>query len=154
MDGVKESVLTICVVLVVTEIIVRVCPKNSMIHFVRALIVVVLLISAILGLFGGPLDFPAVQAMPENTELTEYVEQEYREAAETEINRSIISLLAVLEIKPKEIQVFTDINDSSGIVLTKVIVTVSFQEEAQRAKILLASSLGEETAVEVKTDGS
>ena len=51
MNTLKATVLTVCIFLVAAEIIARFCPKNEMINFIRGLISVLLLISAVSSLF-------------------------------------------------------------------------------------------------------
>lgn len=155
MNPVLESVVTICVILIATEVIGRFCPKNAMLQFVRALVAVVLLVSAAASLFSADLDLSLSQNRAESAqeELSGYLEEQYGKAASEEAKQSLEGLFAVAGLKAEKIEIFTDINEESSIVLTKVSAVFAYESDAQRAKALLQNTLGDEIEIEVKTDG-
>lgn len=155
MNGVKETVLTVCIVMIAIELITRFGPKNDMLNFVRGLIFLLLLVSGISSLFHLDIDFSLVQAraQEENTELVEYVERQTELAVQEEWKRAIKSLLAAIQLEAKKIDIKTDITEDSSIVLTKVTVTFAYETEAQRGKLLLEKAFGEEIQVEVLVHG-
>ena len=155
MNGVKETALTVCIVMVAIELIARFGPKNSMLNFVRGLVLLLLLVSGVASLFRLDLDLSLGQArvQEENRELVEYVEQQAELAVQEEWKRSVEGLLAIIQLEAKKIEVNTDIAEDSSIVLTKVTVAFAYETEAQRGKLLLEKAFGEETQVEVLVHG-
>ena len=75
MNTLKATVLTVCIFLVAAEIIARFCPKNEMINFIRGLISVLLLISAVSSLFHLDINWivSLVKAQVQQYELSGYV---------------------------------------------------------------------------------
>lgn len=155
MNTLKATVLTICIFLVAAEVVARFCPKNEMINFIRGLISVLLLISAVTSLFHLDIHWNVAmdQAQEQQNELSGYIEDQVEDSAQRELEKSIRGLLATIDLKPEKIEIFTDITDVSSIVLTKVSATFFYESDARRADALLQNVLGEETEVEVKTDG-
>ena len=156
MNTLKATVLTVCIFLVAAEIIARFCPKNEMINFIRGLISVLLLISAVSSLFHLDINWNVAidQAQEQQNELSGYVEEQMEDSAQRELEKSIRGLLATIDLKPEKIEIFTDITDESSIVLTKVSATFFYESDAQRADADLPTVLGEQSEVEVKADGA
>lgn len=155
MNEIKGTVITICATVVVTEIICKLIPKNKMIIFVRSLLITTVFISGIYGLIHQDIDFNFFSEQNvANEELTEYVEEQYQNAVQTDARQYIRGLLEKIQIEPKEIEVFTDINEDGSILIEKVSVTTSYESDRERAFALLKNTMGDEFDVEVKADGS
>ena len=75
-------------------------------------------------------------------------------AAEEEARRSLEGLLAVAGLEAEKIEIFTDINQDSSIVLTKISAVFLYESDAERAGALFRNTLGDEIEIEVKTDGA
>lgn len=150
----RETIGTFCIVLISTEIIGKFCPKESMLSFVRSLVILMLILSTILSLTNLSFDFSVTEEeVASNQQLTAYVEEQLVEKAEEELRTSLEALLATIGEKPKKLWIETDIQEDSSIELTKVGAEFSFAEEAQRSKILLEQVLGDEIQVEVRVNG-
>lgn len=155
MSGIGETVFTICVTLIAVEVISRFCPENSMVGFVKALVSVMLLTAAISAVLNLNLDFSlsSETAKDSQTELSQYVEGQVQSGVEAELKNSVEGILRAIDLVPEKTEIFTDISGESGIVLSKVCVTFQYDTDAQRAKVLLEQTLGDDVQVEVKTDG-
>lgn len=155
MSGIGETVFTICVTLIAVEVISRFCPENSMVGFVKALVSVMLLTAAISAVLNLNLDFSlsSEAAKDSQTELSQYVEGQVQSGVEAELKNSVEGILRAIDLVPEKTEIFTDISGESGIVLSKVCVTFQYDTDAQRAKVLLEQTLGDDVQVEVKTDG-
>lgn len=154
MNGVLESLGGICVVLVASELAGRLCPQNAMVGFVRALAVLVLLLSAIFSLTGVDWDLsrPVQTVRETGEELSGYIEEQEGEALEKETEEYLSGLLKAANIPPEKIEAVTDIGEDGCIVLTKVSVVFTYESDRQRALGLLQNVLGD-TELEVKTSG-
>lgn len=156
MDGVMENAGVVCGVLIAAELITRLCPKNKMLGFVRALAVLVLAASLAAALAGASWRLPAAEGGEDwrNPELERYVEDQYREAAEGQAKEYLRGLLAAAGMEAKKINVYINIMEDSSIVFTKAELSFRYESEAQRARALLLGALGEETLIEVAVDGA
>lgn len=156
MNTVLQNVVMITVVLLCAEVLSRLCPKNEMLRFVRALITVALLVSAVASAFSIELDFSSALRNTENAanELSEYIDEEYDKAVGEESEKYIEGLFAVAGLNAKKIAVSTDISEESGIVLTEVEAVFTYESDAERARVLLKNALSEEVRIEVKADGA
>lgn len=150
-----EAFIAVCAVLAAVELAARLCSQNAMVDFVRGLAVLVLLVSAVSGLFSLEWDLTGPQTRTEQAqeELSAYVSDQLEAAARQDMAQWVEGLLASAQIKAEKIAVDTDITDDGSIVLTKVSALFAYHSEAERAGALLKNTLGEETEVEVQTDG-
>lgn len=150
-----ENIASICGVLIVSELVTRLCPKNKALGFAKALVVLTLLASAAATALGGRWDWPEVgQGGGGNPELEEYLEGEYRSAAEEQAVGYIRGLFGAAGLEAEKIWADINITEDSGIVFTKAGARFRFESDAQRARALLRGALGEETKVEVTADGA
>lgn len=155
MAQVLESVAGICVVLAATELLSRLCSENAMVNFVRALAVLVMLLSVIAPLFSldFELELPMGKARAAGEELTQYVEKQTEEAAREELEQYLTGLLAAAGIEAEKIQVGTDIREDGSIVLTEVDGIFPYEADRERAQVLLKNVLGNDVKVEGKSNG-
>lgn len=156
MDAVMESAGTFCGVLIAVELIVRLCPKNKMLGFVRALTVLVLLASLAGTLAGISWRLPGAGEGEDwrNPELDQYVEDQYRQAAQEQGEEYLRGLLAAAGLEAKKITVHINIMDDSRIVFTKAELSFRYESDAQRARALLLGALGGDVVIEVTADGA
>ncbi len=155
MNQIWESFASVCVVLAATEAAGRICSKNAMVNFVRALVLLVLLTSILSGLFS--LDFDRFRPLESGDrageELSGSVEDRLERAAEEDLEAWLQGLLQTVGLKAEKILLETDIGADGSIVLTKVSALFTYEADAQRAAALLKNTLGDEVEVEVETDG-
>jgi|GEM_PF-1448113 len=156
MSGIKETVTTVCITIIVTELIYKFCPQNSMVKFIKALIFVLIFASIISVITKTNFDFYVSNSVIniQGTQLSEYINGKYVEAANMEVAASVEKLLKTVDINAKKIEVFTDIAEDSSILLSRVVVEVKYETEGDRAKALLENALGDDTRVEVRIDGN
>lgn len=155
MNTVVESVLTVCVVLISTELLRKFCPENQMVSFVGGLIALSLLLSAVGALLSLDVDvsLSGTKVQTQQEELTSYVEEQYDQAVQQDAQEYVEGLLASVGIEAKEIHIFTDRNEDGSIVLTEVTAVFAYPSEKERAKVLLQNVLGEDVRVTVETGG-
>lgn len=156
MNSILENVVAICIILVVGEIVGKLCPKNNMVQFVKALVAVVLLASVAATLFSSDINFDIWenQAQENGDKLSAFIDDEYKLAAEEEAKRSLEGLFAVAGLEAEKIQIFTDIPEDSSIVLTKISVVLKYSSDAGRAMALLQNTIKDDIEIEVKVNGS
>lgn len=150
-----QDFIAVCAVLAAAELVARFCSPNVMVDFVRGLAVLVLLVSGISGLFSVDWDLarPEIQAEQSQEELSGYVSDQLEEAAREDVSQWVRGLLASAQIEAEKIVPEIDITEDGSIVLKKVSALFAYQSETERAGALLRNILGEETEVEVQTDG-
>lgn len=155
MNTVLQNTAVICGVLVAAELAARLCSKDAMMNFVRALTVLVLLTSFLASLFSVDLDFSVSDQKAEETreELSGYVQEQTEAAFCSEMETFLEGLLAVAGLRAEKIEVITDIGEDSGIVLRKVRAVFAYASDSQRAIALLENTLGKDIDLEVQTDG-
>lgn len=155
MNSFWQNLAVVCVVLAASELVGQLCSKNAMVGFVRALAVLVLLGSTVSSLFSLNWDFsqPMRETNQAGEELSGLVVERTAEAARKETERYLEGLLETAGLRAEKIEAFTDIGEDGSIVLTKASVTFLYESDSQRAWALLTNTLGDETEVEVKTDG-
>lgn len=155
MNAIKESVLTLCIVLIAVEVLSRFIPKNDMTNFVRALISLLLIVSAVATVWGQELnfDFATGEGSTGDTQLNTYIGDKYEQAAQADTQAYIGGLLETIQIKSEKIQVFTDINADSSILIEKISIDVQYEVDKERAEALLKNVIGDEIEVEVKISG-
>lgn len=150
-----ESVAGVCVILAAAELVGRLCPENAMVNFVRALAVLVMLLSVVTPLFSldFELELPMEKARAAGEELTQYVEEQTEEAAREELEQYLTGLLAAAGIEAEKIQVGTDIREDGSIVLTEMDGIFPYEADRERAQVLLKNVLGNDVKVEGKSNG-
>jgi len=155
MKSVLQDMAVICMVLAATELVGWLCSKNAMVNFVRALAVLVLLVSAVTPLFSVEWDFsqPMRKTEQAGEELSGFIQEQTAGAVEAETKNYLQGLLAAVGMKAEKIEVFTDIGEDNSIVLTKVSAVFAYESDSQRARALLENTLGDDIEVEVQTDG-
>ena len=156
MNTVLQNAAVICIILVATELASRLCEKDAMVNFVKALTILVLLTSFLASLFSVELDFSVSDRKSEETreELSGYVQEQTEAAFQSEMKTYLEGLFAVAGLQAEKIEVMTDIGEDSGIVLAKVGAAFAYPAEGERARALLQNVLGEDVVVEVTTDGA
>ena len=155
MNTVLKSVLTLCTVLIATELVRKFCPEDRMTRFVGSLVALSLLISAVGTVLSLDVEFSlsGVEVERQQEELSSYVEEQVEQAAQQDVQAYVEGLLATAGLEAKEILVLTDRNEEGSIVLTEVAAAFTYPSEGERAEVLLRNVLGEEVRVTVKTDG-
>jgi hypothetical protein len=155
MNTVLKSVLTLCTVLIATELVRKFCPEDRMTRFVGSLVALSLLISAVGTVLSLDVEFSlsGVEVEKQQEELSSYVEEQVEQAAQQDVQAYVEGLLATAGLEAKEILVLTDRNEEGSIVLTEVAAAFTYPSEGERAEVLLRNVLGEEVRVTVKTDG-
>ncbi len=155
MNTVLKSFIAVCSVLMATELAGRLCSKNAMVKFVRALAALALLASVLTGISPLDWDFSGSEQKAEQAreELSGYVEDQLEEAAKEDAQSYLSGLLAAAGLEAEKMELVTDIGENGSIVLTKVKVVFAYESDAERARALLSQTIGEETEVEVQTNG-
>ena len=155
MNTVLKSVLTLCTVLIATELVRKFCPEDRMTRFVGSIVALSLLISAVGTVLSLDVEFSlsGVEVEKQQEELSSYVEEQVEQAAQQDVQTYVEGLLATAGLEAKEILVLTDRNEEGSIVLTEVAAAFTYPSEGERAEVLLRNVLGEEVRVTVKTDG-
>lgn len=143
-------VFSVCVVLIGTEMIVRLFPEKSgsLIHALAALMLLVVLINGILKLqSGASLDFD----LTETGEAESTITQSYAEKG-TEILKERLSALlksAGMDVPAANIDIWYTQDDDGVVTVERVRVRVRFATDIDRADALLRSVLTEVTPVDV-----
>lgn len=155
MPSILQNFTAVCAAVVVTEIISRICNKNTMVDFVRALAVLTLILSVVLPLVSVDWSIDTYTTAAESTgdELTAFVQERTTHAAEEEFTQYINGLLQTVGIRAEKIEVITDISDNNCIVLTDVKAAFAYEIDSERAGLLLNNTFGEDVNVEVQTLG-
>ena len=145
---------TMCGVLIAAELLSRICPKERMLGFVRALVALALIASLCAALISADWDWPAgLEESGGSGELEEYMEDQYAAAAREDVEAYIKGLLASAGIDAKKIRADIHITEDGSISCTKASLTFAFESEARRARALLAGVL-EGVPLEVTVDGA
>ena len=149
MNAVMESILTVCLVLIVTEMLQKFCPEDQMTRFVGSLAVLAVILSAVGSFLSLDVELPISQgpSLRQQEELASYVEEQVEQAAVEDLEAYVQGLLA------KEIQVFTDRKEDGSIVLTEVAAAFQYPSQEEQARALLQNVLGEDVAVSVTVEG-
>lgn len=155
MSSITATVLTICITVILTEVVARFAPKNNMISFVRALIFVLLFLSAIAGIFRMDLDFDwDGSGTAAETELGEYMGDQYEQAVQRDTVQYVTGLLQSIQLSAEEIDVKTDKHEDGSIIIQKITVTIEYEADRERTAAVLGGILGNEIETEVKCLGS
>lgn len=143
-------VFSVCVVLIGTEMIVRLFPEKSgsLIHALAALMLLVVLVNGILKLqSGASLDFD----LTETGEAESTITQSYAEKGTAILKERLSALLksAGMDVPVANIDIWYTQDDDGVVTVERVRVRVRFATDIDRADALLRSVLTEAIPVEV-----
>lgn len=143
-------VFSVCVVLIGTEMIVRLFPEKSgsLIHALAALMLLVVLVNGILKLqSGASLDFD----LTETGEAESMITQSYAEKGTAILKERLSALLksAGMDVPAANIDIWYTQDDDSVVTVERVRVRVRFATDIDRADALLRSVLTEAIPVDV-----
>lgn len=143
-------VFSVCVVLIGTEMIVRLFPEKSgsLIHALAALMLLVVLVNGILKLqSGASLDFD----LTETGEAESMITQSYAEKGTAILKERLSALLksAGMDVPAANIDIWYTQDDDGVVTVERVRVRVRFATDIDRADALLRSVLTEVIPVDV-----
>lgn len=143
-------VFSVCVVLIGTEMIVRLFPEKSgsLIHALAALMVLVVLVNGILKLQSrASLDFD----LTETGEAESTITQSYAEKGAAILKERLSALLksAGMDVPAANIDIWYTQDDDGVVTVERVRVRVRFATDIDRAGALLRSVLTEVIPVDV-----
>lgn len=143
-------VFSVCVVLIGTEMIVRLFPEKSgsLIHALAALMLLVVLVNGILKLqSGASLDFD----LTETGEAESTITQSYAEKGTAILKERLSALLksAGMDVPVTNIDIWYTQDDDGMVTVERVRVRVRFATDIDRADALLRSVLTEAIPVDV-----
>ena len=143
-------VFSVCVVLIGTEMIVRLFPEKSgsLIHALAALMLLVVLVNGILKLqSGASLDFD----LTETGEAESMITQSYAEKGTAILKERLSALLksAGMDVPVANIDIWYTQDDDGVVTVERVRVRVRFATDIDRADALLRSVLTEAFPVDV-----
>ena len=143
-------VFSVCVVLIGTEMIVRLFPEKSgsLIHALAALMVLVVLVNGILKLqSGASLDFD----LTETGEAESTITQSYAEKGAAILKERLSAILksAGMDVPAANIDIWYTQDDDGVVTVERVRVRVRFATDIDRAGALLRSVLTEAIPVDV-----
>ena len=143
-------VFSVCVVLIGTEMIVRLFPEKSgsLIHALAALMLLVVLVNGILKLHSGAsLDFD----LTETGEAESTITQSYAEKGTAILKERLSALLksAGMDVPAANIDIWYTQDDDGVVTVERVRVRVRFATDIDRADALLRSVLTEVIPVDV-----
>ena len=140
----------VCVVLIGTEMIVRLFPEKSgsLIHALAALMLLVVLVNGILKLqSGASLDFD----LTETGEAESTITQSYAEKGTAILKERLSALLksAGMDVPTENIDIWYTQDNDGVVTVERVRVRVQFATDIDRADALLRSVLTEAIPVDV-----
>lgn len=143
-------VFSVCVVLIGTEMIVRLFPEKSgsLIHALAALMLLVVLVNGILKLqSGASLDFDLIETGEAESTIT----QSYAEKGTAILKERLSALLksAGMDVPVANIDIWYTQDDDGVVTVERVRVRVRFATDIDRADALLRSVLTEAIPVDV-----
>lgn len=143
-------VFSVCVVLIGTEMIVRLFPEKSgsLIHALAALMLLVVLVNGILKLqSGASLDFDVTETGEAESTIT----QSYAEKGTTILKERLSAILksAGMDVPAANIDIWYTQDDDGVVTVERVRVRVRFATDIDRADALLRSVLTEAIPVDV-----
>lgn len=143
-------VFSVCVVLIGTEMIVRLFPEKSgsLIHALAALMLLVVLVNGILKLqSGASLDFD----LTETGEAESTITQSYAEKGTAILKERLSALLksAGMDVPAANIDIWYTQDDDGVVTVERVRVRVRFATDIDRVDALLRSVLTEAIPVNV-----
>jgi len=155
MSSITSTVLTICITVILTEVVSRFSPKNDMITFVRALVFVLLFLSAIAGFLHMDVEFDWNESTGSSagTELTEYLADQYEQSVQQETAQYVTGLLGTIQLSAEKIEINTDKNKDGSIIIQKITVTIKYEADRERTAAVLKGMMGNEIETEVKCLG-
>lgn len=152
MSSIANTVLIMCVTLVAAELLSKLAPESDMIVFMKSLIFLVVILSAIMAILDidFSFDMQEINAQKQGTELVEYINEQYEKAAIDDTKKYIEGLLASVEISVEEINVFTDTAQDGSISIKKIEIYILNESERERILALINGVLNSEVETEVK----
>lgn len=143
-------VFSVCMVLIGTEMIVRLFPEKSgsLIHALAALMLLVVLVNGILKLqSGASLDFDVTETGEAESTIT----QSYAEKGTAILKERLSALLksAGMDVPAANIDIWYTQDDDGVVTVERVRVRVRFATDIDRADALLRSVLTEAIPVDV-----
>lgn len=143
-------VFSVCMVLIGTEMIVRLFPEKSgsLIHALAALMLLVVLVNGILKLqSGASLDFDVTETGEAESTIT----QSYAEKGTAILKERLSALLksAGMDVPAANIDIWYTQDDDGAVTVERVRVRVRFATDIDRADALLRSVLTEAIPVDV-----
>lgn len=143
-------VFSVCMVLIGTEMIVRLFPEKSgsLIHALAALMLLVVLVNGILKLqSGASLDFDVTETGEAESTIT----QSYAEKGTAILKERLSALLksAGMDVPAANIDIWYTQDDDGAVTVERVRVRVRFATDIDRADALLRSVLTEVIPVDV-----
>lgn len=143
-------VFSVCMVLIGTEMIVRLFPEKSgsLIHALAALMLLVVLVNGILKLQSGvSLDFDLTETGKAESTIT----QSYAEKGTAILKERLSALLksAGMDVPAANIDIWYTQDDDGVVTVERVRVRVRFATDIDRADALLRSVLTEAIPVDV-----
>lgn len=143
-------VFSVCVVLIGTEMIVRLFPEKSgsLIHALAVLMLLVMLVNGILKLqSGASLDFDVTETGEAESTIT----QSYAEKGAAILKERLSALLksAGMDVPAANIDIWYTQDDDGVVTVERVRVRVRFATDIDRADALLRSVLTEAIPVDV-----
>lgn len=143
-------VFSVCVVLIGTEMIVRLFPEKSgsLIHALAALMLLVVLVNGILKLqSGASLDFDVTETGEAESTIT----QSYAEKGTAILKERLSALLksAGMDVPAANIDIWYTQDDDGVVTVERVRVRVRFATDIDRADAFLRSVLTEAIPVDV-----
>lgn len=143
-------VFSVCMVLIGTEMIVRLFPEKSgsLIHALAALMLLVVLVNGVLKLqSGASLDFD----LTETGEAESTITQSYAEKGTAILKERLSALLksAGMDVPAANINIWYTQDDDGVVTVERVRVRVRFATDIDRADALLRSVLTEAIPVDV-----
>lgn len=143
-------VFSVCVVLIGTEMIVRLFPEKSgsLIHALAVLMLLVVLVNGILKLqSGASLDFDVTETGEAESTIT----QSYAEKGAAILKERLSALLksAGMDVPAANIDIWYTQDDDGVVTVERVRVRVRFATDIDRADALLRSVLTEAIPVDV-----
>lgn len=143
-------VFSVCVVLIGTEMIVRLFPEKSgsLIHALAVLMLLVVLVTGILKLqSGASLDFDVTETGEAESTIT----QSYAEKGTAILKERLSALLksAGMDVPAANIDIWYTQDDDGVVTVERVRVRVRFATDIDRADALLRSVLTEAIPVDV-----
>ena len=143
-------VFSVCMVLIGTEMIVRLFPEKSgsLIHALAALMLLVVLVNGILKLqSGASLDFDVTETGEAESTIT----QSYAEKGTAILKERLSALLksAGMDVPAANIDIWYTQDDDGAVTVERVRVRVRFATDIDRAGALLRSVLTEAIPVDV-----
>lgn len=143
-------VFSVCMVLIGTEMIVRLFPEKSgsLIHALAALMLLVVLVNGILKLqSGASLDFDVTETGEAESTIT----QSYAEKGTAILKERLSAILksAGMDVPAANIDIWYTQDDDGAVTVERVRVRVRFATDIDRADALLRSVLTEAIPVDV-----